>query len=897
MSVSTNTHTPVNYDLDLSIDHKKHNFNGTVTIDLVRNAQPFSESSSEAFNLTLNACELVVVNATVNETKAKVTVNRVVESITLALEGSKSLHSEDRLTVKIQYIAKINQIKTFKDFTKGLFKTNYLDDKNNNGSNYILATHSQLAFARCIFPCIDDPAVKTQFKLTVKYFDQDFKITSCSPIEKQTINEEDQSVTVSFQQTPPMATSIFGFALGHFEYLESKVKLMKGEITVRFLTPVGQYQEAAYAFDIACVALPFIEKQFNHAFPLEKLDIVALPFLSDGAMENFGLITIQSSHVLVEKLNHPQQLQSIRQLIVHELIHHWMGNYVSFSQWADLWFNESFATWFAYYVLAQLKLDSLDEAVWEWQLDERENLFAAGVDTHCIVHQQRESLVWKRTQEAFDTKSYSKGLQFLNMFANVIENGKFDFDLSGKFIPLLTKFFEKYAYKAVSVDDFWRFMDSEVSDSGFKLYDFVQSWLRSEGVPLVQVRSEGDSVQISQVKYGSLQQSNFHVPLLMKTTDNQIINTVVSKPQTTVAKSDLLKFNAESIGVYKVQYTDRETVAHIISNYPKLSQFDKISLINDLSVFIGSELYHSDIQVEFLFKISKQIFASDSQDLELLNAVIPTLEKFNSLLKLADRTRHSKFNEFLQSETLKIFHTLQTDQLSTRSPTELELLNIVLAINCNDKHVITYAEDIFKSLHQSKAGVKTPTVILPSVFQIIATTASLNQWKKILELVKTPTDVHHITGETIDVQTAAIKAIGYSTNPQMISRVCNFVLNNFDMKFVELAFIGLTFNFNENKEEMLRFLNVNLSQLVKKCSAATTDDKLKESYSKSLKGLICLVLNGLVYTDAGESDIAKLMDKFKDVKMLKECLADVRSFNKGNLKIVKSLERLTDRVL
>jgi aminopeptidase N len=41
--------------------------------------------------------------------------------------------------------------------------------------------------------------------------------------------------------------------------------------------------------------------------------------------------------------------------IVHENSHNWFGNYVTMKWWDDLWLNESFADFIAYYCLENIK--------------------------------------------------------------------------------------------------------------------------------------------------------------------------------------------------------------------------------------------------------------------------------------------------------------------------------------------------------------------------------------------------------------------------------------------------------------------------------------------------------------------------------------------------------------
>jgi aminopeptidase N len=50
-------------------------------------------------------------------------------------------------------------------------------------------------------------------------------------------------------------------------------------------------QQAEYSLKIGPKILHYYEKYFGIPFPLPKMDMIALPDFSAGAMENWGLIT------------------------------------------------------------------------------------------------------------------------------------------------------------------------------------------------------------------------------------------------------------------------------------------------------------------------------------------------------------------------------------------------------------------------------------------------------------------------------------------------------------------------------------------------------------------------------------------------------------------------------
>ncbi|KAH3672915.1 hypothetical protein WICMUC_004002 [Wickerhamomyces mucosus] len=905
--LSLNSHIPIHYDLDLKINHTTHNFNGVVSINLELASNLNDQSSDETkYTFKLNSSELIITSAifiTNKEQKAIVKYDRDNEIISLSVadqEDSKSLYSKESLTLVISYIGKINQIKTFTDFTKGLFKTNYLDTQSNTSSNYILATHSQLSFARCIYPCIDEPSTKPTFKLSITSTSTKFKILSCTPIESNEIKED--KLTVKFIKTPPMTTSIFGFVMGDLEFIESNIKLLNNRIIpLRFFTPIGSIKYATYSFDIASKVLPFLESQLQVQYPLDKLDIVSLPFLSDGAMENFGLITIQSNHILVESLTNRTQIQSIRQLITHELIHHWFGNFLSFNNWNDLWFNESFATWFSYYILYKLEIDVLDQYIWENEISSLESILEKHSNPGITpISINLSSSLMKKTQDAFQIDSYEKGLQFLKMISNLIEDKQFNYDLSQNFVPFLTQYLKENQFGNVKSISLWEFIDKH---SSWDVLKFASNWIETPGFPILKVGLKSSSLsssssnpvlQLSQERY-SESDSNllFHIPLLIKSTDGSISNKVImtDKQLELEFPSNFVKFNANSIGIYRVQYQSLEIFDRILLNYDQLTIFDKLNLINDLVEFIGHDQYHNDSQLLFLIKLSDLIL-KETDNYELLTTILPILEKFQPLIQFNQPNIYLKYNKWLLTHVKTIFQSIKNwDQLSSKSETELNLINVIFTIGYKESEINDKCTKLFKIILQGGSTIKAiPHQILSSILLNVSNSCNIVTWKKILELIKSSSSMgisNHIIGDIQHLQLAAIKSIGYTENPELIKRVYNFILNNFDMNLVELSAIGLISNIELNLNSIIKFLNLNFNNLYKK--SIMKNSSLNEIYSKNLKGLIILIFNGLYLIDPVKID--EIISQNNNNKLLIECFEEIKLFNQSNLKIINSFNQ------
>lgn len=77
-----------------------------------------------------------------------------------------------------------------------------------------------------------------------------------------------------------------------------------------------------YALDIAIKALNFYEDYFQIPFPLKKQDMFAIPDFTQGAMENWGLVTYRETTILYDEKKHSLiEKYFIYTTLIHELGH------------------------------------------------------------------------------------------------------------------------------------------------------------------------------------------------------------------------------------------------------------------------------------------------------------------------------------------------------------------------------------------------------------------------------------------------------------------------------------------------------------------------------------------------------------------------------------------------
>ena len=394
----------------------------------------------------------------------------------------------------------------------------YLSTYQYNGhEERIVSTQFESHYARECFPCVDEPAAKAVFDLTITVPDEDdmvlanteelespFEATKENPRIFRDGHEGEQTMAGvsrialraarldveknqtgfslakkglpnsskhAFAPTPRMSTYLLAFAIGKFNYLETKTK--SGTL-VRTYAPLNQSPSSLkFHTSVAVKSLEYYENLFQTPYPLAKLDQVAIPDFEAGAMENWGLVTYRESQLLCTEDSSLAAQKSVVLTVTHELSHQWFGNLVTMKWWNDLWLNESFATIMEYYCtdhifpkfkvwhdfftqdcLAALYRDAISgvQAVREDVSDPAE---IATLFDPCIV--------------------YAKGAHLMLML--IREMGE------ANFFRGLKDYFQKHAYKNTAAGDLWASLEPHAK--GFSVRDFMTAWLTQSGYPVV----------------------------------------------------------------------------------------------------------------------------------------------------------------------------------------------------------------------------------------------------------------------------------------------------------------------------------------------------------------------------------------------------------------------------
>ncbi len=537
---------PSNYQLSLAINKEQMTFSGSVTI--------VGALTAPANTLELHAKELEITSSLVD---GRVSKTKSAKQDVLQLISEQQLSKGDH-TVEIVFSGKIT------DQMHGMYPCYF---EHEGKKKMLIATQFESHHAREVFPCIDEPAAKATFDVTLETAPGE-TVLGNTPVKNR--SEKNKTQVTTFEQTPRMSPYLLAFVTGEMVSRESKTK---SGIAVRSWASAAQAPELLeFSVNEAVAYIDFYEDYFNVPYPLAKCDQVALPDFESGAMENWGLITYREAVMLHNPENPSLSTQQLIAIVTaHELAHQWFGNLVTMQWWDDLWLNESFASMMEY-----IAVDAVHP---EWQMWEEY------VSSDAVIATNRD--VYKDVQPVrvdvedpgmihtlFDPAIvYAKGGKLLKTLYDLLGDEHWRTGLKA--------YFEEHAYKNTSRDDLWKALSDT---SGYDVAALMNTWLEQPGLPVVQVDQKTKEATVSQERLlldGEDIETAWIIPLVA----NQEVPLLAEKSDTFELTADeWLLFNETGTGHFVTDYAASEHkawVAKEIANVSRPSTW-KIARINEL---------------------------------------------------------------------------------------------------------------------------------------------------------------------------------------------------------------------------------------------------------------------------------------------------------------------------
>ncbi|HLH85877.1 MAG TPA: M1 family metallopeptidase [Thermoplasmataceae archaeon] len=576
------------YKINLKIDSSRKSFSGVVEISL---------ESRDSY-IDLNAVDLEIGSVIVDGKDSPYERLPEIQAIRVPLK-------EGANRVSVAYTGSIPKLLT------GFYLAR-------TESQDIFTTQFESTGARRMFPCVDHPAYKARFTLSVEV-DRDLDVISNMPVSRLEDLPGGKKL-VNFQETPRMSTYLLYLGVGKFD--ERSVK--RGKTDLILAAPKGSLTESDFPLEIAGKVLDFFESYFDIPYFLPKLHLISVPEFAAGAMENWGAITFREIYLSIGPSTSSSSYKSIAEVIAHEIAHQWFGDLVTMEWWNDLWLNESFATFMAF------KAVDFIHKPWKFmgRFLKTETSSALNGDalkaSHPIDVEVRNP---DEIAQIFDEISYGKGASILRMIEGYVGHDNFR---NG-----IRSYLKKYQYSNAKGSDLWRSIEEA---SGMPVSRIMEAWVKRKGYPVITATASGEKLNLKQdyfLLHGIERAPPWPVPLTarFKSGSKSLVFDSYEMP---IPAEGLVVINENAAGFYRVNYSP-DLFRAVSDNGKVLSPYERWQLANDIyALLLAGGLSFNDYKkrLESIWVHSDYILIREiSAQLEDLYLVAPNSTQVASMIR------------------------------------------------------------------------------------------------------------------------------------------------------------------------------------------------------------------------------------------------------------------------
>ncbi|MFI6682983.1 aminopeptidase N [Streptomyces sp. NPDC050485] len=343
-----------------------------------------------------------------------------------------------------------------------------------------LYSQFEVADARRVFACFDQPDLKARFRFTVTA-PADWTVISNSTPESVDVAQQAYSIW-SFGQTPRLSTYVVSLVAGPYHAVHSEHRRATGRIPLGLYCrqSLAEHLDADEILAVTRQGFDWFEERFGHPYPFEKYDQIFVPGFNAGAMENAAAVTFSEKYVFRSRATEAAHRKRAA-TILHELSHMWFGDLVTMAWWSDLWLNESFATYCSFACQALAPDSPWSDAWTTFANHQKAKAYRQDQlpSTHPVVAEIRDL---DDVLVNFDGITYAKGASVLKQLAAYVGTDAFFAGVRG--------YIAAHAYGSTRMGDLLRALEEA---SGRDLGTWSKLWLETAGINVLRPEIETDA--------------------------------------------------------------------------------------------------------------------------------------------------------------------------------------------------------------------------------------------------------------------------------------------------------------------------------------------------------------------------------------------------------------------
>ncbi|KAM8960222.1 leucyl-cystinyl aminopeptidase [Pelodytes ibericus] len=617
-------------------------------------------------------------------------------------------------------ILNVEYYSNFSNSYYGFYKISYTEE---DKLRWLAATQFEPLAARKAFPCFDEPAFKSTFQIKIRRNEEHIALSNMPKMETTTL--ADGLLQDEFSTSVKMSTYLVAFIVAEMKNISRQTN----DTLMSIYAIPQKIDQVHFALEASIKLLDFYKKYFGIKYPLRKLDLVAIPDIQAGAMENWGLITFRET-ALLYNVNTSSIIdkQKMTMVIAHELAHQWFGNLVTMEWWNDLWLNEGFATYMEYFSIQSTypDLNADDDFLKErFKAMQKDSL----VTSHPISTDVQSP---EKIEEMFDDLSYIKGASILLMLNKFMSEDIFK--------HCIEAYLANHEYGSTTSDGLWDSMNM-ITKSNPNVKLMMKSWTQQAGYPLVTVLKKGKELYLSQERFLRVENKTensstvWHIPLFYFTSnctesvcDHTYLLTEVNGKLNLTSEKSWVKFNANMAGYYIVDYGDEgweALIGQLYDDHTVLPSTDRANLIHDIFMLGGI----GKVPLTKAFNLISYIVNETS-----IAPIKQLLHQLGNIHGILDKRGELSLSKSVMDHGFDLLKNQINNQHWNDEGTlsEQALRSTLLEFACSHGYndCISNATALFNSWKDN--GTRIPTNVMKTVFKVGAMTDS--GWERLLRI-------------------------------------------------------------------------------------------------------------------------------------------------------------------
>ncbi|XP_071568418.1 glutamyl aminopeptidase-like [Temnothorax nylanderi] len=566
--------------------------------------------------------------------------------------------------------------------TGSFFKTPYINEQREK-KWFIAAADFHGAGAREIFPCWDEPDIRTQFNISIKN-NQEYIALSNSPIAEYVGTDDSGMVWTRFNTTYNISAYHVAVVLSDLYHISENVWGRKSvESHIEFARKVAEN-----------ATLYLKDKYKKSQFP-QKVDHVVVPGFLDEGLESWGLVLYREAAIIYdEKLDPLAWKIEVARMVARKMVHQLYGNLISQSWWSYMWLNEGIASFLAMKIIK------------EYINSQYPDLFAVQFQYESLrLNDHYDMPLVSKVDTPEDINSlfsftyYVKAPAFVRILEQTVSPSKFQIGLND--------YLNEYQLRSIDIS----------TNTADKFFDLLQvtltktlsEWSKQKRYPVLEMTREslGDQIKIKLSQehvnetYGqyvwtyvtyvtySYSRSPFHENGKWLNPQNPQFHLIINK-------NDWIIVNERQIGYYRVNYDKdnwEKLMQHLNSEkYSNIHVLNRAQIIDDAYYFLLRKkldfhffknlTYYLSRETNYvawypMFKIMEEVsgFFPFPESTEIKEHLQNISESVLRKIGYTDKVKRYDFTECLRQEAAKWACNLDSSECTHRAHLKLTSLH------------------------------------------------------------------------------------------------------------------------------------------------------------------------------------------------------------------------------